>query len=267
MSNELKIRFADIQADYFQKKLNSGLIIFPYLDLPFDDYKRFIDQRFLRTNDLSTIFVLDMRIKYRNFEKLFNYIIQKEQPTVLLLIYQTWEKSIPHHSLINRYFDNERTAFFACQVERIEPESNTSHLHSVVLGGIDLVSLQQIRGYSNNCDLNLNKIKLIDEKDLSISRIEDTINDLERNIIEEFDIPPQNENDINHIDRILHGYRGALVNPTKFQILYYLARTHEAIVSTRVFQNFRNSIKNREVKQHIENTRLRMTPIIKQQLR
>jgi len=46
----------------------------------------------------------------------------------------------------------------------------------------------------------------------------------------------------------------------KFQILYYLARTHEAIASTRIFEDIRQKIGRREIGEYIEQTKLKSFP-------
>jgi hypothetical protein len=173
MSPAEKVRFADEQADFLQLRLGQDIITFPFLNLPISDYKEFINSRYGKDNDISTIFMLDMRIDRHQLKEILDFLILKEQPMIIGLIYREWEKTIPQHALITSYFDNERVAFFACQVSREEPESHSSNLHSIAFGGgFDLVSLMQVRGYSNNQKLDLNKIRFLNPENLGIANIE-----------------------------------------------------------------------------------------------
>jgi hypothetical protein len=135
MSSAEKVRFSYIQADFLQRRLGTNIISFPYLNMPVSEYTEFIDNHYRTNANISTIFTLDMGMERRYLEAILNHIIQKGHPLIINLIYKEWQKTIPQYDLVNHYFDNERTAFFLCQIEREEPESHTSNLHSVTLGG------------------------------------------------------------------------------------------------------------------------------------
>jgi hypothetical protein len=264
MSNEEKIRYADTQADFLQRRLGSGIITFPYLNMSFSEYKEFIDTRYRRSIEHSTIFTLDMKMEPLHLEKILNHLTEKEQPMIIVLIYENWEKTIPQHRIISQHFDNEKVALRMCQVEREEHESHTSELHSVALGGgLDLVSLKQSRGFSKLQRLSLGKIKLFDPRTLSINNIDSTLNDSTRILLDEFEFYQDNFNDFNYVSNIIRGYRGAAIHHKKFQILYYLARTHEAIASTRIFDGTRQLIGKNELPEYIEQTNLRSVPMIR----
>jgi hypothetical protein len=264
MSVTQRIKFADLQADFLQRRLQSGIVTFPFLNLPITDYEKFIDNHYLRTEDISTVFVLDLKKDRYYLEEIIGHVVKKEQPTIIVLIHQDWKKSIPQHNLLGQYFDNEKIAFLACQADREDPESHTSNLHSIAIGGgFDIVALKQVRGYSNKQDLNLGKIKFLDPRTLLINNIDYTLNDPTRHIVEEFCLPPNNYNDFEYLTKITNRYIGAKVNPKKFQILYYLARTHEAIVSPSIFGNIRKRIINKEIDDYIVDTKLHESPIIK----
>jgi hypothetical protein len=149
----------------------------------------------------------------------------------------------------------------ACQVEREEPQSHSSNLHSVAFGaGLDLVSLMQVRGHSSTPKLELNRIRFFDPTSLRIDDIENTINS-RRKITEELGLLP-GDIDYGYLEKILKGHRGALVHPDKFDILYYLARTHEAILSPTIFDKKRQLIRDNEIGEYIETTSLREAPLI-----
>ena len=205
-----------------------------------------------------------MKMDYNQLQTIVTHLIQKEQPMIIALIHTNWQKAIPQHSLISKYFDNEKVAFFACQVEREEHESRVSNLHCVALGGgFDLVSLKQARGYPNPQILDINKIKFFDPRTLDINNMENTLNDPTRSLVDEFDLPIDNFNDFSYLTRVIRGYEGAKVHPTKFQILYYLARTHEAITSPKEFDSIRSLIGRNEILEYINQTNLKIAPMVK----
>lgn len=264
MSTPEKIRFADTQAEYLQIRLGTDLVTYPYLQLPISDYKSFIDSHTSTNGEFSTIFTLDMKMNMKDMKEVIDHIISKNQPTIIALIYEDWAETIPQHTLISSYFNQDKVAFFACQVEREQPESHTSNMHSVTFGGgFDLVALKQVRGYKKNPVLDLNKIRFFDPQTLSINNIESTLENPNRNIVNELSLQDDNARDYNYLGMILRGYRGALVHPKKFQVLYYLGRVHEALTSYTVFRNNRERIEHTRMLEHINETNLRLAPIIR----
>jgi hypothetical protein len=83
--------------------------------------------------------------------------------------------------------------------------------------------------------------------------------------MEEFNLPKDNYNDYFYIKKILNGYRGALINKKKFEILYALARTHETITSYDIFEKSKEKIKMKELNEYIKLTDLKNAPIITEQ--
>ena len=263
-SSKQKIEFADTQANYLQKKLGTNLITFPYLALPTSEYIQFINARYRRDQDLSTIFTLDLSMDYNSLKEILEHLKAKKDPMIIALIYEEWQKTIPQHNLIASYFDNEKMAFFACQVEREELDSHTSNLHAVACGGgFDLVSLIQKRGYSDNKNLDMTKINIYDPNTLSINNIEAVANDPSRDLVEEFDLNSYDYNDQPYLSSIVKGYKGAGIHPKKYQILYYLAKVHEAVTSPPRFDKERKMIKSKEFLQHISDTKLKEVPMIR----
>lgn len=264
MHTQSKIKFADLQANFLQIKLGSNLITYPYLALPHSEYAQFIDSHHRRDERFSTIFVLDLEMDPRQLEKIVKHLAAKEEPMIIALIYRDWVNTSLQHDVITSFFNNEKLAFFACQVPREEPESHSSNLHSVACsGGFDLVTLEQKRGFGNNTKLDLTKIRFFSPKNLRIDNIENTLREPGRNIIEEFDFAPHNFNDIAYLKKVLDGYQGARIHPRKYQLLYYLARIHEAITSYQAFELTRKRIVEKEIAEYISETGLREVPMIR----
>ncbi|AJM91727.1 hypothetical protein [Nitrosopumilus piranensis] len=258
-----KKEFADAQADYLQRRLGTNLITYPYLELNSTDYIDFIDSHYRRDENNSVIFTLSLGMDRNSLQEILDHLIAKQDPMIINLIYQEWEKSIPQHNLINSYFDNERTAFFATQVPREDVESHVSNLHGVAFGGgFDLVSLIQPRGFGKNDNLDMTKIKFFNPQTLEIDNIENTLADNSRNMLEEFDFTSYDYNDAEYVTRILNHYEGAKIHPKKYQILYYLAKVHEAYTSPLKFDHERELIQSRELDEHIEETNLKNMPLI-----
>ena len=263
MSNEEKVTFADFQADYLQLKLGAGIITYPYLQLPSTEYKKFIDARYRRTENTSTIFTLDVAMETNDLKDILDHLISKEQPMIICLIDRPWMETTTQHRIISSYYHNEKTAFFACQVQREELMSNSSNLHALAFAsGYDLVALNQSRLGGGDKKLSLNKIKFFDPKTLAIDSIENVLLNPERTIVDEFDFSSHNQNDKDYVSMIIEGYEGAAYHPKKHQILYYLARVHEAMTSPRVFATTRDKIAKREVETYIKDTTLKNVPMI-----
>lgn len=264
MEPKNRIKFADMQANYLQIKLGSNLVTYPFLNLPSNEYKEFIKSRYQNNSEFSTIFTLDLAMEPKHLQEILNYLINVGDPIIINIIYRDWQKTIPQHEIINSYFDREQVAFFACQVPREDLISHTSNLHAVAFGsGFDLVALNQSRGYSDNEDLDLSKIKFFDPITLGINNIEDTLLDESRNVANEFQFTEDNFRDLAYVQKILTGFQGAKVHLLKYQILYYLARVHEAMTSPRIFDESRSRIKSKEILSYIEETNLRNVPLIK----
>ncbi|MDE1729136.1 MAG: hypothetical protein KGH81_08180, partial [Thaumarchaeota archaeon] len=77
-----------------------------------------------------------------------------------------------------------------------------------------------------------------------------------------FEFSQHNQNDRDYVSMILRGYEGALHHPKKHQILYFLARVHEAMTSPKVFATTRDKIVKKEVESYINSTALKRVPMI-----
>lgn len=259
-----KIKFAEIQAEFLQSRLGSNLITYPFLDLGISDYIEFIDSHHIRDENQSTIFTFDMGMDPTNLKKILDYMQSKDEPMIIALIHRPWANTIPQHIILNSYFNNEKMVFFGCQIDRKDRDSNTSNPHAVAIGAnFDIVALKQSHGFSTNKDLILNKINFFSPNSLLVDNIENTLNDPSRDIIREFQIPVDNYLDLIHLHRIIKGYKGAEVHPKKYQILFYLARAHEAMTSTPIFTRTVERIVQKNIIQHINDTNLRSVPMIR----
>jgi|GEM_PF-3251946 len=264
MSTESKIKFADLQADFLQIRLGTHTITYPYLALPVSDYKKFIDSHYVRNENFSTIFVLDMAMDAPSFREIIKHLIDKQEPMIIALIYRDWLDTALQHDVVTSYFDNKQVAFLACQVPREEPDSHGSNLHSVAFGGgFDLVALEQPRGFNPKPKLDLNKIRFFSPQTLYIDSMENTLKQPNRTLFAEFNLAEHNFNDFVHLRHVIDGYRGAEKYPQKFKLLQYLAKIHEAITSPAIFESTRDRISRKEMEQYIIQTSLKDAPLIK----
>lgn len=262
--NSEKIEFANRQAQYLQYGLGSNLITYPYLGLPVSDYLDFIDSKYRSDENQSNVFTLDLGMEPANLKKILDHLASKQQPTIIAIIHKPWRRTIAQHAIINSYFGNDKIAFFACQVERIEYESGTSNTHAVAVGSnFDIIALKQSRGFTREQKLELNRVMFYSPESLRIDNLTTTFADPNRNLVTEFDVPTDDYLDLIHLNNIIQGVNGASVHPKKYQIVFYLSRTHEAYTSPNRFERLRQHIINRDVIQHIQSTNLRNVPMIR----
>lgn len=263
MSIEDKIKFADFQADILQKRFGNGIITYPFLNLPISEYKKFIKNRNIRDEQTSTVFTFDMNMEPKHLREIIEYLTSSNEPTIIALIHRSWRDAPIQHGIISSFYSKERVAFFGCQIEREEPTSNASNLHALALGsGFDLVSLYQARKGGGSDELELDKIKIFNPLDLNITNIENALKEPGRDIIKEFNFSGHNKLDYEYVTMILEGFEGGKVYPKKHQILYYLARTHEALTSPRVFTQTREKILKNEIEEYIRSTKLNSVPML-----
>lgn len=258
-----KIKFADFQADILQKRFGNGIITYPFLDLSISEYKKFIDARNIRDEYTSTVFTLDMNMDPKSLREIIEHLSASNEPTIIALIHRSWMDAPIQHGIISSFYAKEKVAFFGCQIEREEPTSNSSNLHALAFGsGFDLVSLYQARGGGGSDELSLDKIKFFNPLDLNITSIENALKEPGRNLVEEFNFSEHNQNDYDYVSMILEGFEGGKVYPKKHQILYYLARTHEALTSPRIFAQTREKIIKNEIEDYIRSTKLNSVPML-----
>ena len=263
MDLDMKIKFADFQADIFQKRFGNGIITYPFLDLSISEYKKFIDERNIRDEHTSTVFTLDMGMEPKTLKAVIEHLTIANEPTIIALRHRPWMGFPIQHQIVSSFYSKERVAFFGCQVEREEPTSNSSNLHVIAFGsGFDLVSLYQARKGGGSDELTLDKIKFFNPVNLNITNIEIALKEVGRNIVEEFNFSEHNQLDQEHISMILNGFEGGKIHPKKHQILYYLARTHEALISPKIFTQTREKIINNEIEDYIRSTKLNGVPML-----
>ena len=126
-----------------------------------------------------------------------------------------------------------------------------------------LVALHQSRGGGGDKDLSLNKIKFFDPKTLEINTIDNVMRNPTRDVVKEFNFSPHNFRDEEYVSMILKGYEGAQHHDKKHEILYYLARTHEAMLSPKIFAQTREKIAANEMELYIKDTVLRNMPMLR----
>ena len=242
LSAVAKIEFADAQAEFLQRNLGIEFQTYPYLDLPASDYIRFIADRQRRNESCTTLFVLDMAMPPAALEKIVGYMAGTRQPTILPLIYRDPSKTTPQHIAISKHFDSPRMATVSCQIPRTLPGTKISGPHAAsVRSGFDMAVLQQSRGYTSP-SLNLDKIKFFSRKTLEIDPVQHVQMDRGRSLADEFYLGEFNGPDRRHIARMLGDLEGAATNRQKFLRLFYLARMHEALNSSREFEVARDMI-------------------------
>ncbi len=258
-----KINFADTQAEYFQSKLNSELITYPFLNLPMHDYLRFIDKRYDGNEMQSTIFTLDMGMNPAYLEQILEHLKYKREPMIIALIHRKWNIATRQHMIVNSYFDNPKMVFMACQVERTDDDTGyASNTHLTTIGSnFDIVALKQAYGFPINQKLELNRIKFFAPETLRVDNLDTTFQQ-QRDLISELDLSNADVLDLEHLPQVIKGRNGAKIHPKKYQILFYLARVHETITSAAVFSKEREMIHEGKIKEHILNTSLQNTPMI-----
>ena len=73
-----------------------------------------------------------------------------------------------------------------------------------------------------------------------------------RNLIEEFNIPKENQLDISQLNKVINNYQKAESDVNKYNTLIYLGKLHEAINSPSEFDISRKYIKNNETEEYIK---------------
>ncbi len=265
LGTQEKLAFADMQVDFLQVRLGSNLLTYPFLNLPTTEYIDFIKTRYRRDEEFTTLFVLDLAMDPTTLKNILDYFVSLEEPIVIPIIYKDWSRTAPQHAIVASYFNNPKIAFFACQTPReTQADSQSmSNLHSVTFGtGFDMVALEQPRGFGK-ANLDLNRIKFFSPETFHIANIMTTLNDLERDIVGEFNFNEFNENDKFYLNRVLDGFRGASTHPKKFDILLYLAKMHEALTSPPEFDKIRDTILNKEIEDYIANSDLKNVQMIR----
>ena len=261
MNKPQKLNFARIQAEYLQRRLGYDVITYPYLKLSSSDYIDFIDNNYKRTFDTTTVFTLDMKMDESSFKKVLSHLLQKDEPKIIALIYRDWDKTVAQHDFIASKYENHNTIFMACQIEREDKYTHINKLHEVAHNSFDFVALKQ-NSRGGKSKLDPNKIRLLDPTSKSMKNILSTIQNSQRDIVNEIDVPDINFTDKNLISRMIDGYKGILNSNRKFRKWYYLARVHELIVSKKEFSNFRSNLLSGTVSDYVLNSELKLSSMI-----
>lgn len=262
MSTESKLRFARIQAEFLQKRMGYDIITYPYLGLPLSDYKQFIDQNYDNNPDSTTTFTFDMSMEENNFKEIIGHLLNKAGSKVIALIYRDWQNTVGQHDFIASLHENTKTIFMACQVEREDKNNHLNKLHEISYNSFDFVALKQ-NNRGGKLVRDPNKIRIFNPVSKGMDNIINTMQDPNRDIIKELEIPDFNFNDENLISRMTNGYKGIIKSDRKFRKWYYLARVHEFIVSKKEFSKFKENLLSGTVSQYVNDSNLIASNLIK----
>ena len=267
LSTPAKIRFADAQAEYLQDRLGCGITTYPYLDLATGDYLQFIDDRYRRTGDATSLFVLHMNMGRARLERILGRLEQKG-PAVVPLIHSGSARAVPAYDAIKqRLGGRSRTAFLACQVpqEEVVGGRAASMLHAECFGrGFDMAApIQRMpfpprRGGAPAAA----GIKMFSPDTWEIETLADALASRGLRIVDEFNLNEHNEPDRRRITAMLEGYEAADADPRKYRLLRQLARVHEAMSSSAEFGRMREAISDRALGDRVHRTAVRQLALI-----
>jgi hypothetical protein len=257
MNTQNRRNFIELQANHLQLGLGNEIITYPFLDLPFSQFKEYVDRYF--TNDpFSTIFLVDMRAPPKQFTKMLDYLIHKGSRLIGLIHEDSDNIPIQHQIVASSYANKENLSFIACQVKRKCLEQNASGLHPLQFSGIDMVAPYQRPG-GGDSKPNLSKINFFVKNTLMFQGVRPTMEYNGTSIIEDLDIPFSHEEDREWVRSMVDDYAAGAGDKLMFKELYNLSRLHECIASTNEFGTSRQLIRSQESSQYFE-----MRPILKQ---
>ena len=260
LSRSAKVRFADAQAEYLQDRLDCGITTYPYLDLAAGDYLQFIDDRYRRTRDATSLFVLHMNMGRARLERVLDYLREKG-PSIVPLIHSGSARAVPAYDAIKRRLGGQKTAFLACQVPRegVIGGRAASMLHAECFGrGFDMAApIQRIpfpprRGGAPAAT----GIRMFSPATWEIETLADALASRGLRIADEFDLNEHNEPDRRLITAMLGGHEAADADPRKLHTLRQLARVHEATSSSAEFDRMRAAIRDRSLGYRVSRTAL-----------
>ena len=266
LSTSAKVRFADAQAEYLQDRLGCGITTYPYLDLATGDYLQFIDDRYRRTGDATSLFVLHMSMGRARLERVLDRLEQKG-PAVVPLIHSGSARAVPAYDAIKQRLGGQKTAFLACQVPQ-EGEVGgraASMLHAECFGrGFDMAAPIQRTGFPPRRGVapTAAAIKMFSPATWEIETLADALASRGLRIVDEFNLNEHNEPDRRRITAMLEGYGAADADPRKYRLLRQLARVHEAMSSSAEFDRMREAIRDRALGDSVRRTAVRQLALI-----
>lgn len=265
LSRSAKVRFADAQAEYLQDRLGCGITTYPYLDLAAGDYLQFIDDRYRRTGDDTSLFVLHMNMGRARLERVLDHL-GKKGPAVVPLIHSGSARAVPAYDAIKRRLSGQKTAFLACQVPREGAVGGraASMLHAECFGrGFDMAAPIQRMPFPprRGGAPATTAIRVFSPATWRIETLADALASRGMRIVDELDLNEHNEPDRRRAAAMLGGYEAADADPRKLHMLRQLARVHEAVSSSAEFDRMRAAIRDRSLGYHVSRTAL--LPIVR----
>ena len=266
LSTQAKLRFADAQAEYLQDRLGCGITTYPYLDLAAGDYLQFIDDRYRRAGDSTSLFVLHMSMGRARLERVLDRLGEKG-PAVVPLIHSGSARAVPAYDAIRQRLGGQKTAFLACQVPQEEAVGGraASMLHAECFGrGFDMAAPIQRRSFPprRGGAPAAAGIKMFSPDTWEIETLADALASRGLRIVDEFNLNEHNEPDRRRITAMLEGHGAADADPRKHRLLRQLARVHEAMSSSAEFDRMREAIRDRALGDGVHRTAVRQLALI-----
>lgn len=260
LSTSAKIRFADAQAEYLQDRLGCGITTYPYLDLPANDYLQFIDDRYRRTEDATSLFVLHMRMGRDRLERILDRLGEKG-PIIVPLIHSGAAGAVPAYDAIKQRLDDQKMAFLACQVPREQAVGGhaASMLHAECFGHcFDMVAPIQRMPFprpQGNAPAAAG-IRMFSPGTWRIEALADALASRGLGIVDELGLNEHNEPDRRLVTAMLAGHKAADADPRKYSLLRQLSRVHEAVSSSAEFERMAEAIRSRTLGDYVSRTAL-----------
>ena len=257
MSTEEKMRFADAQAGLFRTTLGAEAIAYPYIGLGASEYARFITTRSRRDETCTTLFTLSTGMDRSSLDKVLAHLQRDHRPAIVLLIHENPRKTAAQHRILARYMRDEKMAFLACQVPRIDLDGDPtiSNLHTAsVRHGYDMVALKQYPPAPGERPLDLDRIKLYSRDGLRIDTVQNTLAQRGAALVDEFHLNENNERDRTYIAGMLNTLDKAAADRGRFRRLEALAKVHEAINSTLEFARMRDMVSSGLLGEYLSQT-------------
>jgi hypothetical protein len=248
--------FIELQANHVQLGLGNKIITYPFLNLPFSQFKQYVDKYF-NDDPFSTVFLVDMKAKPKQFTKMIDYLVQKGSRIIGLIHEDADVIPIQHQIIASNYANNENLCFIACQVKRKCLVEEASGLHPLQFSGIDLVAPYQ-RPTGGESEPNLAKVEFFVKNSLMFQGVYPAFEYGGTSIIDDFDMSASYQTDRAWLRDMIDGYTQAARDKFMFKELYNLSRIHECVSSNTEFGTSRRLIQSQESNEYFE-----MRPILK----
>lgn len=245
MSAEEKMRLADAQAELFRTSLSAETVAYPYIGLGASDYARFITSRSRRDESHTTLFTLSTEMDPPALGKVLAHLQRDHRPAIVLLVHGNPGKTAVQHRILARYTRDEKMAFLACQVPRIDRDGDpaVSNLHTAsARHGYDMVAPKQYLPAPGERPLDLDRIKFYSRDGLRMDTVRDALRQRGASLVDEFHLNENNERDRGYIAGMLNTLDRAAADRDRFRRLEALSRVHEALNSPLEFARMRDMV-------------------------